>query len=67
MDLDAIDAPELIRRIREQDAEIERLREAATAVLSRLDYLQGLWGAEGVTTRLADGLRAALDSKGGET
>lgn len=33
---------------------------ACKAALDRLDYLQQLWGAEGVTTGLADMLRSAV-------
>lgn len=47
---------ELARVRRERDA----LREAAAKVLGQLDYLQDLWGKEGVTNTLAESLRAAL-------
>lgn len=36
------------------------LREACEAVLCRLDYVQNLWGKEGVTERIAQTVRAAL-------
>jgi len=38
----------------------ERIAEAAESVLAKLDYLQGLWGKEGITNTLAEQLRLAL-------
>lgn len=38
----------------------QRAIDAAQAALSKLDYLQSLWGKEGVTNSLAEHLRNAL-------
>ncbi len=42
----------------------EAVAKAGEAVLAKLDYLQGLWGKEGVTHTLAEQLRAALYQDG---
>lgn len=46
-----------------QDAEPSELVLAAGAVLMQLDYLQSLWGKEGVTNSLAERLRKALEGE----
>lgn len=61
---------ELARTRRERDAlrgerdkavwERDRLRAALEIVGGRLDYLQNLWGKEGVTERVAQTIRNAL-------
>lgn len=40
------------------------LRKAVEATLHQLDYLQGLWGREAITDRLAGRLRAAVEVLG---
>lgn len=56
--------------IADKNAEIERLREERTklldcllSVLDRLEYLQGLWGKEGISERVVQMIDAALKSK----
>lgn len=45
----------------------QRVIDAGKAVLAKLDYLQSLWGKEGVTNTLAEQLRLALaDAPDGE-
>lgn len=43
--------------------EIKELRETLTMVKSILDYLQGVWGKEGVTDGVVDRINAALPKK----
>lgn len=42
------------------DAVNAELLEAARAVASQIDYLQGLWGREAITQRLVDQMEAAI-------
>lgn len=43
---------------------VEKQAAALHAVLSRLDYLQELWGKEGITDGLAQTVRSALSPEG---
>ena len=54
------DAWDIVVRLR---AENERYREALVSVANRLDYLRNLWGDEGVTRRIADAVKAALNGE----
>ena len=50
-------------RARQAADEPDELALAAGAVLMQLDYLQSLWGKEGVTNALAERLRKALEGR----
>ena len=39
----------------------DRYRAALESVRADLDYLMGLWGAEAITRRIADRVKAALE------
>lgn len=68
----APDAPGLsldgtVEAVRAAVRQRDELREAAWAVLSRLDYLQGLWGKEVISDGLTRRLREAVASPAADT
>lgn len=61
------DEPVLVATAKNRLNRGQRVIDAGKAVLAKLDYLQSLWGKEGVTNTLAEHLRLALaDEPDGE-
>jgi hypothetical protein len=54
------EAHRLTEAIEDRDRKARAVAAAALDVLHQLDYLQGLWGKEGITNTLAERLRVAI-------
>jgi hypothetical protein len=54
------EAHRLAGAIEDRERQTRAVMAAALDVLHQLDYLQGLWGKEGITNTLAERLRVAI-------